>query len=857
MTRKVSDYRVSLNIRGEDNISAPAGKASKSVSRLRNDMKELSSTLRGSGGRGVKDFESSLDKLSRLNFQHEKIRKASEEMRKYFSLAKDLSRLKLEDRALGRQISDLKKQPASKERLTEIARATKRRGDLSREEQSIRKSAAAAIDRIGRAGFDTSSIDRRKGFSPSEAKALTEKITAQAESNAKAMEAEEARAKSSMRRFEMEARIEKQRQRNEKKARQDSVERHRLESLSLKERMHKETLAVRERMHNESLALREKLAAESRAERKIREERRRTDRETKEMARHARQQHKLDEIARSSRVEALAETGRILGSGSSRVNDMARQGMTFERALSQVRARLILPEIDPSKDPKAFAEASRRIRDEAIGIGKETGMSPTTVLSGYETFAKAGFQMKDIDRSTVKSLAQTSLVGGMDISGVVDLTAGIIQSFNKNLKKDMIPVANALASVSDLTQLDMSDLAYTFKYAAPYAQKAGASFEQTATFAALLGKGGIKGEMAGTSLRNFFTDLAVPKSRGRKALADLNVDVDDDAGNLRDPMVLVREIADALNRKNLGSAERLKVADDLMGKEGGSGFLTLLEMVNREIEVTVDGQTKMMNQYDYMISEISKAMSSDMVAKKAAVITGDLQGSVDRFKASTEGLGGVITNEMSQPLSSFVDQASRAIQSIEELSAKYPGFARAIGYTGVGAGATGGVLSTTANTIMSAAGLKLLFTRAAPMLLGGGGAAAGAGAAAGGAAAGGAAAGAGAAAAGGGLALGTILWPLAAAAAVGGLGYGAYKLFSGDNNETEEKYKAELQALGSQAAARMDKRVVENRATATIHNTFNLYGAKETDQKVVDEIKAKIDASLKDSGLEVKSNLYD
>jgi TP901 family phage tail tape measure protein len=110
----------------------------------------------------------------------------------------------------------------------------------------------------------------------------------------------------------------------------------------------------------------------------------------------------------------------------------------------------------------------------------------------------------------------------------------------------------------------------TLKYAAPVASAAGASIEEVAAMAGLLGNVGIQGSMAGTALRASFLKLSAPPKVAADALANLGVEVKDLDGNLRPVPELLKELAQAT--EGLGSAERAEAIKQIFGAEASAGL---------------------------------------------------------------------------------------------------------------------------------------------------------------------------------------------------------------------------------------------------------------------------------------------
>jgi len=777
------DYKISLKIKGDDEISKPLKEASSGLKKLKDDFDNVQKSLSQGKTKGLAEFENTLKKISQIKIRSDELRRADGELQKYIKASKDLLSLKRQDKALEEQIktlSDFK----SKKAKEDLYRLRSERAEISLRMEKVRASAMGSADKAASLGVDTLSLSRRGGLNPVAAQAVRKTIQEQAKLNSDSIEAEEKKAKSAIRRHEIELRVERERRRREKEARE--------------------------------------------GERELLKEKQRTEREERrqraEERRSIKVQDRLRGVERAANVTALSSIGDLASQMGGRFVSSAQTGMSIERALSRVKAKLILPEIDPTKDRAGFDRASQEIFQSALMLSRETGRSPEEVLMGFEELAKTGFQRKDISQRDVRSLLQTSIVGDMPLGDLVNLTSGVVSGFKMPMKGSMTPVANTLSTVADLTQLDLKDLAYTFKYIAPYAQASGASFKSIAGFAALLGKGGIKGEMAGTGLVNLVQGLSSPTGGAQKELRSLGVNPLDKNGNVRDFTELLRELQTSMDKRNLGSGERLSVAEAIFGRSGGASFLQLLSTVNEKIKVSIDGQEQWVNHYDYIVSEIERSLRSDTVAEKARVLTDDLSGAIDRLKMSASGFSGVIEQEMASPLKSLIDVLAEATAGVTDFTSKNPGLAKAIGLGGAGftLGAKGVEIGSNLVTLL--AGLKILR----------GGLAIGAGAA------------------GAGL-LTTVGAPLLAAAGVAGLGYVGYKIASNSGGDDQTFINGQMRDMDKKSYL---SNTFPEKKSAVINNTFNMYGVKETDQAVVDDIDKRINQSLKDAGFE-RPKLYD
>jgi hypothetical protein len=116
--------------------------------------------------------------------------------------------------------------------------------------------------------------------------------------------------------------------------------------------------------------------------------------------------------------------------------------------------------------------------------------------------------------------------------------------------------------------MSVSDLAEAFKYVAPVAAGVGISIEETVAAIGLLSDAGLKGSMAGTTLRRAFSELISPTAKAEKILASLGVNAVTSSGKLRPFADILRDLKTA----GMSAAQAMEV----FGQRGGPGMIALL-----------------------------------------------------------------------------------------------------------------------------------------------------------------------------------------------------------------------------------------------------------------------------------------
>ncbi len=105
--------------------------------------------------------------------------------------------------------------------------------------------------------------------------------------------------------------------------------------------------------------------------------------------------------------------------------------------------------------------------------------------------------------------------------------------------------ADTLAATANAASGDIIDIYYSMKYAGPVAHGLGVSMQEAATGVGMLGKAGILGQTAGTTLRGIFTNLAKPTKLMREGLAGLGIEAWTTQGKFKGLRYIVEKLGEA------------------------------------------------------------------------------------------------------------------------------------------------------------------------------------------------------------------------------------------------------------------------------------------------------------------------
>jgi TP901 family phage tail tape measure protein len=228
----------------------------------------------------------------------------------------------------------------------------------------------------------------------------------------------------------------------------------------------------------------------------------------------------------------------------------------------------------------ATADEMARVSAEARKLGRDVslpGVSAQDAAEAMTELAKAGLSVQDsIDGA--RGVLQLATAAQLSNADATTLAASALNSIG--LSGDQaVHVADLLANAANNAQGGIEDMGLALRQSAAVARQVGFSIEDTVALLTLLARNGLQGSDAGTALRTSLIRLINPTKEARNILADLNIQLRDQAGNLR-PEVFAEFAAATANLTKAQQDARAAIvfgqdairAEAILGREGAKGL---------------------------------------------------------------------------------------------------------------------------------------------------------------------------------------------------------------------------------------------------------------------------------------------
>ncbi|MGW2320141.1 phage tail tape measure protein [Streptomyces sp. NPDC001680] len=226
----------------------------------------------------------------------------------------------------------------------------------------------------------------------------------------------------------------------------------------------------------------------------------------------------------------LAGGGLLLGAG-----EMVEEGNRYQRQMNVFRA---VTDATAAQMKRADAVAQELGNDLSL-----PGITAADAAEGMVDLSKAGFRA---DQSIDAVRASLQLASAADVNAATSARylGDIMDQYG--LSADQAAKASdTLAATANNASGSITDIYYSMRYAGPVANALGVSLQDTAAAVGMLGKAGILGQTAGTSLRGIFANLAAPTPQMRGALKDLGIDAFDAQGRFRGLRTVIEGLSKA------------------------------------------------------------------------------------------------------------------------------------------------------------------------------------------------------------------------------------------------------------------------------------------------------------------------
>ncbi len=292
------------------------------------------------------------------------------------------------------------------------------------------------------------------------------------------------------------------------------------------------------------------------------------------------------------------------------------------------------------------------LTETAQNLGETTKFTATEAAQGMQYLGMAGWQTSEII-AAMPGLLDLAAAGATDLGTAADIVSDVMTAMGMSADQAG-RAADIFAKAAAISNTSVEGLGMTMKYAAPIAYAFGLSLEDISAAAALMANAGIKGEMAGTALRQSLLRMSNPTADMASAMKKLNISFSDSTGKMKSMSDIVRMLSTAFS--GLSEAERLQYAQELFSTEAASAWLGIINQGADTYDTMAKGlydangaAKEMANtQLDNITGDVTllnsalDGMKINLMTKLNPYLREAVQWFTSKVPAITEGLSGLM-----------------------------------------------------------------------------------------------------------------------------------------------------------------------------------------------------------------------
>ena len=332
-----------------------------------------------------------------------------------------------------------------------------------------------------------------------------------------------------------------------------------------------------------------------------------------------------------------------LAEGIAKISKSAFEtGSQFESSMSQVAATMGITTDEIAKGSDKFTLLSNAAKK----CGEETMFSASQAGDALNYLALAGYDAEKA-AATLPKVLTLAAAGGLDLAYASDLVTDSMAALGMETE-ELDNYIDEMAKTAQKSNTSVAQLGEATLVCAGAVSLTGQDLETMNAELGVLANNGIKGAEGGTHLRNVLLSLSAPTDKAEIALKDLNVEVKDSEGNMRNLNDIMIDLNAALD--GMGSADKAAMIKTIFNKTDIAAVNALLKATSGE--------------YENLKGEISDCAGAAEDMQKT--MTDNLQGKLTILQSALEGLGIAFYEVFDDNAKNAVDAATGAVGELTE-----------------------------------------------------------------------------------------------------------------------------------------------------------------------------------------------
>ena len=261
------------------------------------------------------------------------------------------------------------------------------------------------------------------------------------------------------------------------------------------------------------------------------------------------------------------------------------------------------------------ATGVRELSAEMLNLGKTTQYGPQQAAEGIKILTLAGLNAKEA-LLALKPTLDFAAAGEVTMDAAAATLVAVSTAYGFSAQQFSI-VGDIIAKTAADSMASVTGMSESFKTASVVAQTYGISLTDTAHALAALSQIGIQGSAAGTSLRNFYTEITKQSGKVAVALKAMKVEIYEsakDGGALKSQLEIVKDLAIAYAKLDTRNAKKLFA--DITNERGGKLASAEVYAFNKAVAASTNATVVAFREQEKELRTLGKAKEADIVHTK-------------------------------------------------------------------------------------------------------------------------------------------------------------------------------------------------------------------------------------------------
>lgn len=298
----------------------------------------------------------------------------------------------------------------------------------------------------------------------------------------------------------------------------------------------------------------------------------------------------------------------------------AAAGLAFKEG-AQFKEQLTFISQVANDGTKPVAEFNQQIKDLGASlteVGRNSQFSSVELAKGMRILVQAGMTLEEA-KSALPSTMNLAVAGEVSVDKSAEFLAGLRSVFKGSSTDE---AANMTAKAADASQASIESMMESMRQASSVAQNYNVDLLEMSTMLSLLAERNIKGQAAGTAVRNLMIDLSGRTKETTKLLADLGVtNSQKGTGKLLSGEDVLRQVVEKTS--GMSEKDRQTALKRMLSERGDKAYAALFDSLLKTDKSSVSKYGKEMSVYETRKLDIATASENGGYANRKAAAVGE------------------------------------------------------------------------------------------------------------------------------------------------------------------------------------------------------------------------------------------